>query len=76
MEEGGDREREGPSKSSGERQLDSGWEQVGRATDTPSSPIQDVCVDHRCADVAMTEQFLDGPDVVPIFEQMRCERMP
>jgi len=23
----------------------------------------------------MTEQFLDGPDVVPIFEQMRRERM-
>jgi hypothetical protein len=24
----------------------------------------------------MAEQFLDGPDVVPIFEQMRRERMP
>ena len=24
----------------------------------------------------MAEQFLDSPDVVPIFEQMRRERMP
>ena len=24
----------------------------------------------------MAEQFLDGPDIVPIFEQMRRERMP
>jgi len=24
----------------------------------------------------MSEQFLDGPEVVPVFEQMRRERMP
>jgi len=57
-------------------QLDSAGEQVGRATDTSPSPIQNMRINHRRADVPMSEQFLDGPDVVPILEQMRRERMP
>jgi hypothetical protein len=32
-------------------------------------------VDHRGGEVAMPEQFLHGPDVVPVFEKMRCERV-
>jgi hypothetical protein len=28
-------------------------------------------VDHRGFDAGVAEQFLDGPDIVPGFEQMR-----
>jgi hypothetical protein len=32
-------------------------------------------VDHRRGDVAVTEQFLDGANVVAVFEKMRRERV-
>jgi hypothetical protein len=35
-----------------------------------------VRVDHRRAHLGMPEQFLDGPDVIPVLEQMRRKRMP
>src|SRR5437867_7736212 len=34
-----------------------------------------MCVDHRGADVLVAEQFLNGTDVVPIFEEMGGERV-
>ena len=38
-------------------------------------PIEDMQVDHRGRDVAMPEQFLHGPDVVAVFQQMGREGM-
>jgi len=42
--------------------------EVRRAPDEPSSLVQDVCVDHRGVDVAVPQQFLDRPDIVPVFQ--------
>lgn len=42
----------------------------------PASAVEDVGVDHRRANVPVAEKFLDGPDVVPFFEEMGSERMP
>ena len=36
---------------------------------------EDVRIDHRGADVPVTEQFLHGPDVVAVLEEMSRERM-
>src|SRR5437762_541853 len=33
-------------------------------------------VDHRGADIIMSKQFLNRSDVIPVFEQMCCKRMP
>ncbi len=49
---------------------------VRGASDTSSSPVEDMCVDHCRADVFMPEQLLDRPDIVPVFEQVSRERMP
>jgi hypothetical protein len=43
-------------------------QKICRAPDPLATAIQDMSVDHRCADVAMPEQLLDGPNVVTIFE--------
>ena len=32
-------------------------------------------VNHRCGHVAVPEQFLHGPDVIPILQEVSCERM-
>lgn len=48
-------------------------ERTGRPA---SSHLEHVCVDHRGADVAVTEGFLDGADVCPSLQQMGCERDP
>ena len=34
-----------------------------------------VSVDHRRADIAVSEQGLDGANVMAVFEEMCCERM-
>ena len=34
-----------------------------------------VGVDHRGTDIIMAKQFLHRPDVIAVFEQMRCKRM-
>jgi hypothetical protein len=44
---------------------------VGRAPDTGGTPVEDVGVDHRGAHVPMAEQFLDGPDVVALLQEVR-----
>ncbi len=33
-------------------------------------------VDHCRADVPASQKFLDCPDIVAIFEQVSCKRMP
>jgi hypothetical protein len=37
---------------------------------TSAASIQNVCVDHCRSHVVMTQQFLDGPDVVTVFQQV------
>jgi hypothetical protein len=32
-------------------------------------------VNHRSADVAVAEEFLNRSDVIPVFKQMGCERV-
>lgn len=58
-----------------DRRLGSGQDVRG-ASDTFPSPVQDMRVDHRCADVFMSQQLLDRPDIVPVFEQVSRKRMP
>ncbi len=48
---------------------------VERAADGEAAAIEDVGVDHRRADVLMAEQFLDGADIVAVFEEVGGERV-
>ena len=32
-------------------------------------------IDHRCFEISVAQQFLDGPDVVAVLKQMGLERM-
>ena len=48
---------------------------IGRATDASRTPVEDVGVDHRRADVPVTEQLLDSADVVALFQEVSGERM-
>ena len=41
--------------------------------DTPSALIEHVCVNHRGADVPVSEQFLDRADVIAGLEKMSRE---
>jgi len=50
-------------------------EQVSRGSDGAGAAIQDVRVDHGRRHVTMTEQFLHGPDVVPVLQQVGGERV-
>ena len=50
-------------------------ETVEWALDATAATIQDVRVNHRCPDVLVAEQFLDGPNVVSRRKQVRRERM-
>ena len=34
-----------------------------------------MCINHRSADIAVAEEFLNRADVIPIFKQMGCKRM-
>ena len=49
---------------------------ISRTSHSQCTPIEDVRVDHRRADVRMAEELLDRANVVPVFEQMRGKRMP
>ena len=53
-----------------------GREVVSGAADGEGSAVEDMGVDHRGADVVVTEELLHGADVVAVFEEMRGERMP
>jgi len=46
-----------------------------RTPDTFATPVQHMRVNHRRVDVLMAQQFLNRPDVVAIFKQMRGKRM-
>ncbi len=46
-----------------------GWDKASKRIDRtlhpPSSPVQDMCVDHRRSQALVTQQLLHRPDVVP-----------
>ena len=46
---------------------------VEGASDTESTAVQYVGIDHGRGHVAVAEQFLDGSDVLAGFEQVRRE---
>jgi hypothetical protein len=48
---------------------------VDRAANSGRSPIKDMGVDHRRLDVAVAQEFLNCPNVVAAFEQMRRKGM-
>jgi hypothetical protein len=49
---------------------------VEGASDAERSAIQHVSVNHRCSNIAVTPQFLNGSDVLSGFEKMRRKAMP
>ena len=49
---------------------------IGRTVNASTAAVQHMGVNHGGADIAMAEQFLNRTDVIPIFEQMSCKRMP
>jgi hypothetical protein len=51
-----------------------GSETVHGADPSPT-PVQHVGIDHRRLHVPMPEQFLNGADIVAIFQEMSGERM-
>jgi hypothetical protein len=48
---------------------------VEGTSDAAYATIERVGVDHRRGDIFVTEQFLDGPDVVAVFQQVGSEGM-
>jgi len=46
---------------------------VERTRHAPTAAIEDVSVNHRGRNIRMTEQFLNGADVVARLQQMRGE---
>ncbi len=50
-------------------------ENVHRASDTTSTAVENMGVDHRGADVSVTEQFLDRPNIVSFLEEVSGKGM-
>ena len=46
---------------------------LGRALHAAGSTVEDMGVDLGCADVPVTEELLDGPDVVVVLEEVGGE---
>jgi len=49
---------------------------IERTGHTLAAFVENMGVNHRGADVGMTEQFLHSTDIVTAFQQMRGKRMP
>ena len=43
---------------------------VGRRPDSPGTFVENVCVDHGGFEVAVPEEFLDGANVVAVFQKL------
>ena len=48
-------------------------EPINRTANTRRTAVENVGIDHRCLDVAMTQKLLDRSDVVPTLKQMGGE---
>jgi hypothetical protein len=49
---------------------------VERAAHAGGTEVEDVRVDHRRRDVAVSEKLLDGPDVLSALEEVRGKGVP
>jgi len=49
---------------------------VERTADRQAAAIQNVGIDHGGLDILVAEEFLNGSDIVPGFEQVRGKAMP
>lgn len=43
---------------------------IYRTSNPLTSFVENMCIDHRCADIFMPHQFLNCTDIVPSFKQM------
>ena len=50
-------------------------EEISGAADGRGAALEGVCVDHRRADISVSEKLLDGPNVVAVFEEVGREGM-
>jgi len=48
---------------------------IHRAFDVVAAFVDDVRIYHGCTKLLMTKKFLNGSDVVAIFQEMSCKRM-
>jgi len=48
---------------------------VGEAARFPPSSVQNVGVDHRCANIPGAQEFLKSTDVIAVSQKVRCERV-
>ena len=46
---------------------------VGRAPHPERPPVEDVGIDHRGTNIGVAQQFLHGPDIVPVLQEMGGE---
>ena len=51
-------------------------ESVSRRSNGAGTSVEDMSVDHGRLEIAVTEEFLDGPDVVTTFKEVGREGMP
>jgi hypothetical protein len=51
-------------------------QEVYRAHDPTTATVEHMGVYHRGTDVAVSEEFLDGADVIPRFQEMGCKGVP
>ena len=49
--------------------------QIERTANTEGALIENVGIDHSGFEVFVPEEFLDGADIIAIFEQVGCEAM-
>lgn len=50
-------------------------ELVDRTLDSQGAAVENMGVDHGRPNIFVAEEDLDGSDIGPILEQMRCERV-
>jgi hypothetical protein len=48
---------------------------VCRTSDSFPAPIQDMSIDHHCANLIVPQQFLNRSNIISLFQQMRGKRM-
>ena len=48
---------------------------IERGTDGEATAVKDVGVDHGCSHVFVTQQILDGSNIVAVLQQMRSKGM-
>lgn len=56
--------------------MSSGWGQfIQGARDSQGALVEGVSVDHGGAHIFVSQEFLNGPDVMTVFQEVGCEGM-